>query len=178
MKEKTVKINEKYDLSKVIGEFFDLKEVEKKVTSLIPYGIKLKPVLKAISVAKELGLNFIPKAWIVYIQTGWRIVDRPDGFTWLKPLPSGTMSAQGLVVDLYLDVNCLLDTKRDLGVTTVNVLRDYFPKKQDIGKIFFIQTEAINQKGQILDREDFLKINPNEVHSWVEVSELDVIDVY
>lgn len=156
---------------------FDLAELEAKV-DLSDFEITLTPLLKAVSVAKELGMKFIPKAWIVYIQSGWRIVDHLNGFTWIKPLPSGSMSVVGLITEKRLDIKRLLDTKKDLGLDIKNELRNYFPKRHDIGKIFYLKSEVLvnEKKGKIVTREELLKINPSEIRSWMEIDDFDVID--
>lgn len=159
-------------------EVSDLAELEAAL-SFYPLGITIKPILKAVNAAKELGMKFIPKAWITYIESGWRIVDRLGEFVWVKPLPSGSMSIVGLVKEMNLDIMRLLDTKRDFGSDIKNELRNYFPKKSDVGKIFYLQTEADfnEKKGKIVTREELLAIDPSEIRSWVEISEFDIIDV-
>jgi hypothetical protein len=159
-------------------EVFDLAEFEEAI-NLGAFGITLKPILKAVTVAKELDLKFMPSAWIAYIQSGWRIADHLDNYIWLRPLRSGSMSVEGLVKDIDLDIKRLLDTKMDLGTDIGKVLRSHYPSKQDVGKIFYIQSElAFNEKnGKIVSRENFLKLDPIDVRGWVEVGEFDVVDM-
>ena len=159
-------------------EVFDLAEFETAI-NLNAFGITLKPILKAVTVANELGLKFIPSAWIAYIQSGWRISEHLGDYVWLRPLKSGSMSVAGLVKDIDLDITRLLDTKMDLGTDIGRVLRSHYPGKQDVGKIFYLQSElSLGEKnGKIVTKENFLNIDPIDIRGWVEVGEFDVVDM-
>ncbi len=66
----------------------------------------------------------------------------------------------------------LLDMKLDSFGSTKRLLREMKICKEDLGKIFYSDPEK--KRGTIVSREDFQKMNPDEIGGWTEIGEFDV----
>jgi hypothetical protein len=167
------------NLSTEIGGYkvVNLAEFEKIINS--SEWIIMDQIIVVISVCQDLGLRYFPEAWIPYIQSGWRLIKQLDSWMWGRPLPSGSISLHGEVKYTQLDVSRLLDTKRDFSNSLNKILVNYRPGKKDVGKIFYLKAEpGINEKpGVITTREKLLQVDPLEIRFWIEITDLDIIDV-
>lgn len=65
-----------------------------------------------------------------------------------------------------------LDKKLDDSGPTNRLLKKAIVTREDIGKIFY--TDPTKRIGNIINYEDFLKMNPDDIGGWVRIGELDV----
>ncbi len=131
----------------------------------------------AITAAKSLGKNEVPENWLAYLRAGWKIeqihCSCGGSWAWLKPAINGLFYNNGCVCHHNPDVSRLLDTKQDSSATMHKLLTKLLPRKEDVGKIFYVSPKADN--GTIVSRKDFLKLDPCSIGWWMEINEFHVI---
>ena len=141
--------------------------------------LKINVIENAAKAAKELGMLTIPWVWIKFMQSGWVIEPTScscgGNWAWLKPRPSGAKEMCGCVCHHELDFSKLIETKNATFSPIIKeLLRNAKPKAGDVGKIFLTAPQSL-ANNTIMDREDFLNLDPSEVGWWIEIDELDIM---
>lgn len=144
--------------------------------------MKVQKLENALLAAKELGMVEIPWDWFKYLQSGWEIRQKKSkcggNWAWFRPRSYREIMLHGCVCHHELDLRRLMDTKRaDLGADLGRIKKDLNtrkPKESDIGKIYYLYPDS--DEGEIVDRSEFVNIDPANVGWWTEISFFDVID--
>jgi len=66
----------------------------------------------------------------------------------------------------------LVHQKHEISGKTIKLLKKETVTKEDIGKIFY--SNPSKEKGWIVTREEFWKLNPGDIGGWVEIGEFDL----
>ena len=140
--------------------------------------INIKELENALNAAKEIGLSAVPWAWIKFIQSGWSICnaqcDCGGHWVWMRPRRFGVMATYGCVCHNGVDESRLLDMKQDDSRFIKGSLAKYETKVSDIGRIFY--TYPGSGDGEIVDKKDFVKLDPVDVGWWIEISDFAIFD--